>query len=117
MRAELELTLAGFARHQFGIATRAQLVDAHVHASQIERLLRTGRLERLFHAVYRVAGVPHSWKQQLLASCWAGGDRGGVASHRAAAALWSLPGGEDVLEVTNVRWRRGRHDDVIAHET
>ena len=37
------------------------------------------------------AGAPRSWKGDLLAACWAGGDRA-VASHRSAAALWDLPG-------------------------
>jgi very-short-patch-repair endonuclease len=53
----------------------------------------------------------------LLAACWAGGDRA-VASHRAAAALWRLPGGDDgVIEVTCPRWRRSRHDGLVVHES
>jgi very-short-patch-repair endonuclease len=40
-----------------------------------------------------------------------------MASHRAAALLWKLPGGADVLEITSPRWRRTRHEDIVVHET
>src|SRR5262249_3708119 len=96
MRASAEKVLAGFARRQYGIATRAQLLDATLSRHQLDYLIKSRRLESPFRSVYRIAGVPSSWVQDLLAACWAGGDRGGVASHRAAAALWDLPGGEEV---------------------
>jgi hypothetical protein len=117
MRASKELALAGFARRQFGIAARSQLVDVGIAPKQIAYLLHAGRIERCFMSVYRVAGVPSSWEQDLLAACWAGGVRGAYASHRAAAQLWDLPGGKELLEITGPRWRRSRHHDVIAHET
>jgi hypothetical protein len=117
MRAEKERALAGFARMQYGIAPRQQLFDVGFTRKQVDYLLRIGRLERVFEAVYRVAGVPTSWEQHLLAACWAGGVRGSFASHRAACQLWVLPNGERMLEVTGPRWRRCRHSDVIAHET
>jgi hypothetical protein len=117
MQATKELALAGFARRQFGVAARSQLLDVGVSSKQVGYLLQVGRLERVFQSVYRVAGVPTSWEQELLAACWAGGVRGGFVSHRAAAQLWTLPGGKELLEITGPRWRRSRHDDVIAHET
>jgi hypothetical protein len=117
MRARAEVTLATFARAQLGVSPRAQLLDAGLTANQVKYLVRIGRLERVFESAYRVAGVPESWRQLLLAACWAGGDRGAFASHRAAAALWGLPAGEDILEVTAPRWRRARHARVIVHET
>ena len=40
-----------------------------------------------------------------------------VASFRSAAQLWQLPGGDEVLEITSLRWRRARHEDVIPHES
>src|SRR3954453_9260413 len=112
-----ERALAGFARTQFGIVTRHQLFDAGVSRQQAGRLLRVRRLERLYESTYRIAGVPSSWHQSLLAASYAGGMRGGFGSHRSAAALWDLPGGEELIEVANPRWRRARHPGVIAHET
>jgi very-short-patch-repair endonuclease len=108
--------LAGFARRQFGIAPRAELLDVGLTRHNVDYLMRTGRLEQLFLAVYRVAGVPPSWEQMLLAACWAGGVRN-VASHRSACAIWSLPGGTEILEVTSPRWRRTRHDGIVTHES
>jgi hypothetical protein len=116
MRADRERVLAGFARRQFGIAPRSQLLDVGLERHHIDYLMRSGRLEQIFLAVYRVAGVPVSWEQMLLAACWAGGVRS-VASHRSAAALWELPGGAEILEVTSPRWRRARHEGVITHES
>jgi hypothetical protein len=91
MRVKYEKLLAGFARRQHGVVPRSQLLDAHVRPEQIKYMLRSGRLERVFEAVYRVAGVPESWDQRLLAACWAGGVRGSMVSHRAACGLWELP--------------------------
>jgi hypothetical protein len=97
MRERNELALAGFARKQFGVAARSQLIEVGVTSKQIDYLLRIGRLERIFQSVYRVAGVPSSWEQELLAACWAGGVRGAFASHRAATQLWTLPGGKELV--------------------
>jgi hypothetical protein len=117
MRAETEQALAAFARHQYGIVTRRQLLDCDVARHQIAYLLKIGRLERLFESVYRVAGVPASWRQMLFAATSAGGERGGVASHRAALMLWGLPGGAELLEVTWPRWKRSQYDNVVTHES
>jgi hypothetical protein len=117
MHSKRERVLAGFARTQLGIAPRAQLRDAGLSRNQVEYLVTNRRLERLFRSVYRVAGVPASYRQRLLGACWAGGDRGAMASHRAAALLWDLPGGAEVLEITSPRWRRTRHEDITVHET
>jgi hypothetical protein len=117
VRATLESILAGFARRQLGVAPRGQLRDAGLRPHHVDYLLRTRRLERVFQSVYRVAGAPTSWEQMLLAACWAGGERGAVASHRAACALWDLPGAEPLLEITGPRWRRARHAAVVPHES
>ena len=45
--------------------------------------------DRLYPAVYRVAGSPETWRQALMAACLAWGD-GVVVSHIAAAALCGL---------------------------
>src|SRR3954462_1500210 len=116
VRAERERLLAGFARRQYGIAPYEQLRGAGLAPHPIKHLVTTGRLERLYLAVYRIAGVPVSWEQALLGACWAGGVRS-VASHRSAAALWQLPGGAEILEGTSPPWRRARHEGVVTHES
>jgi hypothetical protein len=87
--------------------------------SQKARHLRVaqGRWISPYEGVFRVAGAPLSWKGDLVAASWAGGDRA-VASHRSAAALWGLPGGRtDILELICPRWRRARHDGLVVHES
>ncbi len=112
----MERVLAGFARSHFGVVTRSQLFDLGFSPQQIARLCGSGRLERIFESTYLVGGAPPSWRQHLLAACWAGGVRS-VATHRSAAALWNLPSGEEILEVTGPRWRRPRHTGIVAHES
>jgi very-short-patch-repair endonuclease len=56
---------------------------------QIARRLSSGEWAVVFPSVYRVAGAPVDWRQQLQAvSLWA--VRGFAFSHRTAAALWRL---------------------------
>jgi hypothetical protein len=112
----METALAAFARTHLGILPRSHMFEAGFTRRQIEHLLATGRLERVYEAVYRIGGAPTSWDQRLLAACWAGGVRS-YGSHRAAAVTWDLPGGEDVLDVTSPRWRRARHFDIVPHES
>ncbi len=54
----------------------------------------------------------------VVARCLLGRRRPRVVSHRAAAALYTLPGGRtDVVEITCPRWRRARHDGIVVHES
>ena len=77
---------------------------------------RRGWLERVHEAVYRVVGSPDTWHQQLLAACLASSGANAV-SFRAAAQLWGLPGGAEIVEVTAPRHRRMQFDDVTIHES
>ncbi len=113
MRFEEVLRWCGEQQH--GVAARAQLLE-HGTRRQIEHRLKTGALVRMHESVYRVAAVPGSWEQDLMAACFAGG-KWSVASYRSALALWDLPGGEQVIEVTSPRHRRARHDGMIPHES
>jgi very-short-patch-repair endonuclease len=77
--------------------------------------VRRGEWVAVDHGVYRAAETPPSWRQRLIAACLAGP---AVASHRSAAALWGFPDfTEDIVEVTSVRHRRRKSDDVIWHES
>ena len=71
----------------------------------------------MYEGVYRFTAAPETWECRLLAACWAGGARA-VASHRSAAALHAIPGGNrDHVEITCPRWRRTKHPSLIVHET
>lgn len=101
--------------NQHGLITRRQALAAGFSKSMISRRAASGTWERADTGVYRLAGVPTTWKQRLLAACLAGP---AVASHRSAAELWRLPTGvDDFAEVTALRHRRRRADDVTWHES
>ncbi len=63
----------------------------------VSRAVRSGRLIRVHPGVFRVAGAPVTWKQRVLAACFA---TDGVASHRAAGHLWGLIRSTTQIEVT-----------------
>ena len=107
--------LLWIAGRQHFVVGRGQLLDIG-DAKQIEYRLRRGILERVHRSVYRIAGSPRSWRQDLLAACFAGGKLS-VASFRSATRLWDLPGSTELCEVTSPRHRRARHAGVIPHES
>jgi hypothetical protein len=78
--------------------------------------VETGRWRRLYPGVYVLNGAPDTWRQRLLAACLSGGEAT-VASHRAAARLWQLPGGGELLEISVPRGRRLRRPGVVVHES
>jgi hypothetical protein len=106
------LELAG---RQHYVVAREQLREFGTRR-QIEHRLARGRLERVHDGVYRVVGSPNTWHQRLLAACLASSGANAV-SFRAAALLWDLPGGEEIVEVTAPRHRRMQFSDVTTHES
>jgi very-short-patch-repair endonuclease len=107
--------IAPIARTQHGLITTTQALD-HLTPGQLDGLLRAGTLEPARRGVYRVAGVPDSWFQLLMAACLS--RPGAYASFRAAAALWSFEGFEhDNLEITVPGPLRARLDGVVVHES
>jgi hypothetical protein len=81
----------------------------------IDRRVSSARWTIADFRVNRLAGVPTSWKQRLIAACLAGP---AVASHRAAGLLWDLPGmPQETVEVTALRHRRRHAVDVTWHES
>ena len=114
---EIDVKIACRAAGQHGIVCLSQLRSMGVSDRARGRMLETGGLTRLFDGVYRIAGAPVSWKGELLAACWSGGARA-VASHRSAAALWGIGGGDVRLqELLCPRWRRARYAGLVVHET
>jgi very-short-patch-repair endonuclease len=63
--------------------------------------------------VYRLAGVPSSWEQDVMAAVLAAD---GVASHRTAARLWDIHD-SDVVEVTVPRSRRCEAIGFTTHRS
>lgn len=57
----------------------------------IAHRIATGRWVRVASGVYRLAGVPVTWRQRALAACLVAGP-GAVVSHRSAAVLWGISG-------------------------
>ena len=83
------------------------------------RLLRVeqGRWLAVFEGVYRMAGAPVTQRGELLAACLAGGAHA-AASHRSAAWLWSIGGGDQTIqEIVCPRWLRSRWPTLIVHES
>jgi very-short-patch-repair endonuclease len=108
--------LSVIGREQHGLVTRAQAL-AVMSPSALDRWLRTRRLDPMRRGVYRMAGTPESWEQQLLAACLAAGPEA-RASIRSAAALYELEGyGPVLLEITHFGARPSPMSGVVLHET
>ena len=99
---------------QRGLLTREQAV-AILGNRRAERWVTDGRLVGIHPTVYRLAGSPNTWEQQLLAAVLAAGGSA-LASHRAAARLWGLLE-EAPVEISVPRPRLPRLRGVIVHRS
>ena len=110
-----DLRLLEIAGRQHYVVTHDQIREFG-KSGQIVTRVDAGVLESVYQSVYRVAGSPDTWHQRLLAACFA---TSGVsaASFRAAAQLWSLPGGEEIVEITSPRHDRAQYPGVKTHES
>jgi len=108
--------LGRIGNRQHGLVTTQQVLES-CSPKQLEHLVAMDRLEPVRRGVYRCVGAPETWRQYLLAACLAAGDQA-VASFRAAAVLWELPGFDaDVLEITVPGRNNPRLADVVVHQT
>jgi hypothetical protein len=83
----------------------------------IRHRIKTGRWARVAAGVYRLAGVPVTWKQRALAACLISG-AGAVVSHRSAAVLWGVSGFRPgPLEITVPAGRSGRNALARVHRS
>lgn len=87
----METAVAHLSVRQHGLFTRAQAVAAGATRAKIEHRVASGRWVLVAPGVYRLAGVPVTWKQRALAACLIAGP-GAVVSHRSAAVLWRVSG-------------------------
>lgn len=108
--------LAAMAYGQLGLVTRRQALG-ELSRKTLEFRLATSRLEVVRRGVYRFAGSPAVPGQAQLAACLAAGPAA-VASYRAAAELWGMPGVlSDGPELT-VPWPQWpRLPGVRCHQT
>jgi very-short-patch-repair endonuclease len=90
-KAEIDAKVAATAASQYGLITRRQAREAGLSPRAIRHRLLTGQWEAVFWTVFRLAGVPKSWRQDLLAAVLAAGGKA-VAGGFSAAALWRVPG-------------------------
>jgi predicted transcriptional regulator of viral defense system len=87
----MDAAIAHLALRQHGLLLRAQVLDVGLTDAMIDHRIRSGRWARVCPGLYRLAGVPVSWRQRALAACLVAGP-GAVVSHRSAAVLWGLSG-------------------------
>jgi len=112
---ERTAALVALAGRQYGLFTAEQAQGAGFSRDAVKYRVRSGQWLAVDYGVYAVPGSPESWHRRLLAACLVGP---AVASHRAAAALWGLPGfGRSTIEVTALRHRRRYQQDVVWHES
>lgn len=104
-------------RAQYGLISARQARQLGFTRAAIQHRLRSGTWETIRSGVYRIAGVPESWHQQVLSAVLATGELA-LASHLTAARLWSvpLPSG-DTIEVTAPLERRARIPGVRSHRS
>jgi hypothetical protein len=81
--------VARIASRQHGVVTRAQLLEAGLSRSAVERRVEKGVLHREFRGVYRVGHRAPSIEARYMAAVLACGERA-VLSGRAAAFLFGL---------------------------
>ena len=117
--------IAGIAEDQWGLITRRQAEATGVSQATLQRLAKTGILDRVAHGVYRLTGAPPPDYLDLRAAwlqlapevpAWERIPEQGVVSHRSAAALYGLghlPA--DRLEFTLPERRQSRRPDVRLH--
>src|SRR6516164_6135506 len=78
------------ARRQHGLITIEQLRDAGITPGRLRFLVAGGSVAPVRHRVYRMAGMPATWPQAVLAAVLCAGPEA-VACHLTAGALWDLP--------------------------
>jgi very-short-patch-repair endonuclease len=96
MGIERSVRIDELARVQHGLVTSVQAVDA-LGLSRKNRWVAEKRLISVQPAVFRVAGAPETWHQNLLAASLA---VDGVVSHRSASELWGLTARAGHVEVS-----------------
>lgn len=107
------------AARQYSLVTRVQAIEAGLAPRTIDRLLSSGKWERVHRSVYRLAGSQRTWEQRALAVVLAAGEHAAV-SHRSAPYLYGVDGFGPTgrIDVTTPRHQRRRKIvGAQVHET
>ncbi len=120
--------LADIAASQWGLVTTAQARITGATPQDMARYANQGRLERVSHGVYRIAGTPQSPLDDLRAA-WLTLDPArtadqrlfdrppAVVSHRSAARIHNLGNlDSDISEFTTLARKQTRRPDVRIHQ-
>jgi hypothetical protein len=112
--------MAGLAERQYGVVSRAQLVQIGMSGSAIDRRVRAGRLHMLHPGVYAVGHRLVPREGRWLAAVLRVGE-GAVLSHRSAAGLWGIrrEGERNPIDITASGSTRSsgavrRHDVLLV---
>jgi Transcriptional regulator, AbiEi antitoxin/Protein of unknown function (DUF559) len=81
--------IGDLAARQYGVVSRAQLIELGMSKSAIDRRLRAGRLHMLHPGIFAVGYSVLCREGCWLAAVFCGGE-GAVLSHRSAAELWGI---------------------------
>ncbi len=105
------------AARQHGVLSLEQARRGGLSDDAVRRRVSSGRWARVRPGVFRMAGSPISWLQQLkAATLWAGA--GAAVSHRTAAALWGMDGfSPGKVEITVQRSASPRASPMIVHRS
>lgn len=115
-KEDVEESWAAVAAGQAGAVTYRQLRKTLTDA-EIRTLLRRGIIRpTAARGVFRVAGAPQGWTQDLWIALLAGPD-GTAASHLSAAALWGLIAPPATQHVTVRRGASGRFGGAVVHHS
>lgn len=102
---------------QFGVVTRAQLVELGVGVAAVDSALRRGELRPLHRGIYALGATPLRDEGVWLAAVLACGPHA-ILSHLSAARLWEMrtPRGDDTVHVTLAAGRRAP-PGITTHRT
>jgi len=108
---------AGVMGRQHGLITSSQALDVGISRQRCSQLVQRGIWERPGRGLFGPAGMPWSWRRQVMGAVLVG-PPGSLASHRSAAALLGVGGIVDpVPEVTIPRFTNLRRPGIVVHES
>ena len=102
------------ATNQFGLLTAEQLQEAGFSKTMVTRRVGNGEFNRRARGVIELAGVGHSWEQDVLAAVLSASAEA-LASHRSAARLWGFRTIDDEVEISIRYPRKATLEGVVIH--
>ena len=109
------LAVAEIAARQWGVISRAQLIECGVSGSVISRWVRDGRLHRLYPGVYAVGHHSIPYEGRLTAALFAAG-HGSALSDETGTHWWELTENPpEKIHISVPTRRRSPGGDVCLH--